>query len=57
MKFALVFFVMYMSIGVNLPDGIIGRLGVDPNYLIGALIAFALAKGKPTCREIWPSAA
>lgn len=43
MKFALVFFVMYMSIGVNLPDGIIGRLGVDPNYLIGALIAFVLA--------------
>ena len=42
MKFALVFFVMFMSIGINLPDGIIARLGMDPNYLIGALIALAI---------------
>jgi hypothetical protein len=42
MKFTLVFLVMYMSIGANLPDGVIARLGVDPNYLVGALFAFII---------------
>jgi len=43
MKFALVFFVLFMSIGVNLPDGIIARVGADPNILIVALSALVIA--------------
>jgi len=43
MKFALVFFVLFMSIGINLPDGIIARVGIDPNVLIAALCALVFA--------------
>lgn len=43
MKFALVFLVLFISIAVNMPDGIIARLGIDPNYLIVTLGALAIA--------------
>jgi len=42
MKFALIFLVLFMAISINLPDGIISRLGIDPNYLIVALAALVV---------------
>ncbi|MFQ5468918.1 MAG: hypothetical protein ACE5EH_01295 [Gammaproteobacteria bacterium] len=39
MKFALIFFVLLMAIGINLPDGMIARFGVDPDFLLMSLIA------------------
>ena len=42
MRFALIFLVLFMTIGINLPDGIIGRLGIDTNYLIVALAALVV---------------
>lgn len=32
-----------MSIAVNLPDGMIARLGFEPDYLMAALVALVLA--------------
>jgi hypothetical protein len=37
MKFVLVFIIMLMTIGVNLPEGMIARLDMDPNWLKAAL--------------------
>lgn len=42
MKFVLVFIVMLMTIGANLPDGAIARLGLDPDWLKAALAAWIL---------------
>ena len=42
MKFVLVFVVMLMTIAVNLPEGMIARLGLDPNWLKAALAAWIL---------------
>jgi hypothetical protein len=40
MKFVLVFVVLLMTIGVNLPEGMIARLGMDANWLKAALAAW-----------------
>jgi len=40
MKFLLVFLVMLMSIGVNLPAGALARMGLDPTWLLAALAAW-----------------
>ena len=42
MKYLLVFVVMLMTIGVNIPEGMIARLGLDPNWLKAALAAWIL---------------
>ena len=42
MKYLLVFIVMLMTIGVNLPEGMIARVGMDPNWLKAALAAWIL---------------
>ena len=39
LRFGLVFLTLTMSIGVNLDEGFLARLGVDPNILLVALIA------------------
>ena len=38
-KIALLFVVILMTIGINLEDNMINRLGFDANYLIMALVA------------------
>lgn len=42
LKFILVFLVLSMSIGVNLPDNMIARLGFQPDYLKVALAAWII---------------
>lgn len=42
LKYLFVFLVMFLSIAVNLPDGMISRLGFNANYLLAALVAVAL---------------
>jgi len=39
LRFGLVFLTLTMSIGVNMDEGFIARLGVDPTILLAALIA------------------
>ena len=51
MKLALVFFILYLTMAINLPDSYIAHLGVDPNYLMIALIAIVIA-GLVTHRHI-----
>ncbi len=34
MKYAVFFIVLLVSLGANMPDGVIARLGLEPNYLI-----------------------
>lgn len=34
MKYAVFFVVLLVSLGANMPDGVIARLGLEPNYLI-----------------------
>jgi len=41
-KFAIVSLTMMMSIGANLSDGFIARLGFDPDILLVTLIAFVV---------------
>ncbi len=41
-RFILVFLTMLMSIGVNLDEGFLVRLGIDPNILYVALISFVV---------------
>ncbi len=41
-KFILVFIILLMTIAVNLPDNMISRLGIAPNYLLAALIAVVI---------------
>ena len=39
MKFVLVFFILFMTIAINLPSSVISRLGFEANYLLAALVA------------------
>lgn len=41
-KFTLVVLPMFMSVGANLSDGILYRLGIDPDILLAGLIAFVV---------------
>ena len=41
-KFVLLFFVIFASITVNLPDGVIARIGLNPSYLFAALLAISI---------------
>jgi len=41
-KFALVLLPMFMSVGANLSEGFLYRLGIDPDILFAALIAFVV---------------
>ena len=42
-RFSIIAVTMFMSIGVNLSDGMVHRLGFDPDILLVALIAFVIA--------------
>ncbi len=42
LNFGLVFFTVSLSIGANLSDGFLVRLGFDSNYLLAALAALVL---------------
>ena len=42
LNFGLVFFALSLSIGVNLSDGFLARLGFDPNFLLASLVAMVL---------------
>lgn len=35
--------VIFMAIGVNLPHGMIARLGFEPSYMLAALVAVVMA--------------
>ena len=41
-KFTLVVLPMFMSVGANLSEGFLFRLGIDPDILLVALIAFVV---------------
>lgn len=43
MKFVLVFFILFISIVINLPSSVISRLGFEADYLIAALMAMIVA--------------
>ncbi len=43
MKLLLIFVVVLMSVAVNLPEGMIARVGVDPNWVLAALLAWVIA--------------
>lgn len=34
--------VVFMAVGVNLPDGMIARMGFEPSYLLAALVALVI---------------
>lgn len=42
MKYVALFLVVFISITANLPNGMIARFGVDPNYLIATLAAVVI---------------
>ena len=42
MRYALTFVVLLMAIGVNVPDNMLARLGIDTGYLLAALIAWVI---------------
>jgi hypothetical protein len=42
LKFALVFLTLCLSVGANLSEGFLARMGFDPDFLMVALIAFVL---------------
>ncbi len=42
-KLTIVTLTMFMSIGANLSDGFMSRLGFDPDILLAALVAFVIA--------------
>jgi hypothetical protein len=42
-KLTIISLTMFMSIGANLSDGIMHRLGFDPDILLVALVAFVVA--------------
>lgn len=42
LKFGLVFFVMLMTITINLPDSIIARVGIEPDYMLASLTAIII---------------
>ena len=41
-KFILVFIILLMTVAVNVPDNMISRLGIAPNYLLAALAAVVM---------------
>jgi len=41
-RFLLVFLVFIMTIGVNVDEGFLVRMGIDPNILLVSLIAFVV---------------
>jgi len=41
-KFILVILPMFMSVGANLTEGFMYRLGIDPDILLAGLIAFVV---------------
>ncbi|MDH5612939.1 MAG: hypothetical protein OEY66_10840 [Gammaproteobacteria bacterium] len=43
MKSVLIFIILFLTIAINLPHGMIARMGFDANVLIAALIAVVLA--------------
>lgn len=43
MRLLLVFLVLFMVIGVNLPESMIARLGFEPGFLKAALAAWVVA--------------
>jgi len=43
MKFILVFFILFLTIAINLPSSVISRLGFEANYLLAALVAVVVA--------------
>lgn len=42
MKFVLVFLILLMVLGVNMPEGILAHFAYDPNWLAAALAAWVL---------------
>ena len=42
MKTILIFIVLFLTIAINLPHGMIARMGFDADFLIAALIAVVL---------------
>ena len=42
MKIVLVFMILFLTIAINLPHGMISRVGFDANYLLAALAAVVL---------------
>ena len=43
MKFLFVALMLFMTIAINLPDGMIARLGVEPDYMMAAIVANIMA--------------
>lgn len=43
MRFFALALVIFMAVGVNLPGGMIARLGFEPNYILAALLAVVVA--------------
>ena len=41
-RFGLIFLTLTLTIGVNLPEGFLARLGFDANILMASLLAFAI---------------
>jgi len=42
LRFGLVFFAMFLSIATNLSDGMLARMGFDPDILMATTIAFVV---------------
>lgn len=42
MKSILIFIILFLTIAINLPHGMIARMGFDANYLIAVLVAVVL---------------
>ena len=42
MKSILIFIILFLTIAINLPHGMISRMGFDADYLMAALIAVVL---------------
>jgi len=43
MKAILIFIILFLTMAINMPHGMIARMGFGANYLIAALIAVVLA--------------
>ena len=41
-RFILVFFILLLTIGANLSDGFLARLGIDPDVLVVTLVSLAI---------------
>ena len=42
-RFAIVFFTIFLSVGINLPDEVLARYNIEPNILMMAMAAFIIA--------------